>query len=233
VNGPLVSVIVPVYNGARYLAEALDSVVEQRGCRLDVIVVDDGSLDESGTIARAFSGVRYYRQSNAGVAAARNAGLRRARGSFIAFLDQDDWWPRDKLATQLAHLDTHPDCGLVVGRVRVQLDDGQPFPAWLPRDALGKDRIAYPPGTWLVRAPLFHALGPFDERLVNGSDFDWLVRAIDSGARIEAVDRGVLVRRVHGTNASHRTDLRRPEHLRILADSLRRRRAAGGGDRES
>ena len=224
----LVSVILPVYNGARHLADALDSVVAQSGCRLDVVVVDDGSLDESGAIAKSFPGVRYHRQPNAGVAAARNTGLGHARGDFIAFLDQDDRWLPEKLATQLAHLDTHPDCAIVVGRVRVDMDDGQPFPAWLPPEALDSDVVAYPPGSWLVRAPLFQALGGFDERLVNGSDLDWLVRAIDSGVRISAVDRSVLVRRVHAANASHRTELRRPEMFRILADSMRRRRAAPG-----
>ena len=228
----LVSVILPVHDGAGHLADALDSVLAQGGCRLDVIVVDDGSLDESGAIARSFLGVRYHRQSNAGVAAARNTGLRHARGDFIAFLDQDDRWLPEKLAAQLAHLDTDPDCAIVVGRVHVHIDDGQLFPAWLPPDALSSDVVAYPPGTWLVRAPLFQTLGAFDEQLVNNSDLDWLVRAIDSGVRIVAVDRSVLVRRVHAANASHRTELRRPELLRILADSVRRRRAARGGARE-
>src|ERR1044072_7097933 len=108
---PLVSVIIPVYNGARFLLAALESVFAQTYRPFEVIVVDDGSADDSGRIAQSFSGVHYIRQANQGVAAARNTGIEAARGEFYAFLDQDDLWTPEKLRLQIQHMLNHPDLG--------------------------------------------------------------------------------------------------------------------------
>ena len=88
-ENPLVSVIIPVYNGGRYLRAALESVFAQTYRAFEVMVVDDGSADDSGVIAQSFPEVRYIHQTNQGVAAARNNGIEAARGEFFAFLDQD------------------------------------------------------------------------------------------------------------------------------------------------
>ncbi len=108
-NNPLVSVIIPVYNGERYLAEAIGSVLAQTYTPFELIIIDDGSSDNSSGIARSFKEVRYYHQSNQGVAAARNAGISFAHGGFIAFLDQDDIWMHDKLSVQMDYLLQHPE----------------------------------------------------------------------------------------------------------------------------
>src|ERR1700730_8226464 len=89
---PLFSVIVPVYNGERFLTAALQSILNQDHKPLELIVIDDGSIDQTAKIANSFSPVRYFYQNNQGVANARNAGLAAARGEFIAFLDADDLW---------------------------------------------------------------------------------------------------------------------------------------------
>ena len=95
----MISCIVPVYNGERYLAETLQSILGQRVGPLEVIVVDDGSTDGTAGVARRFgSAIRVLHQTNAGPAAARNLGLSEARGDFVAFLDADDLWKPDKLA---------------------------------------------------------------------------------------------------------------------------------------
>ena len=99
----LLSVIMPVYNGAEFLAEAVASIVAQAYQPLEIIVVDDGSTDETATIVQSLGGeIRYLYQFNQGPAAARNAGLALAQGDLIAFLDVDDLWPADKLAQQMA-----------------------------------------------------------------------------------------------------------------------------------
>src|SRR5262249_23296673 len=103
-SAPLVSVIVPVYNGEKYLRFALESVVGQKHRPLEIIVVDDGSTDSSAAIAKGFTEVRYLHQANAGVASARNTGLKAATGAFIAFLDQDDLWLPGKLDRQASFL---------------------------------------------------------------------------------------------------------------------------------
>ena len=99
---PLVSVIVPVYNGEHYLSFAIHSILRQDYHPSEVIVVDDGSTDNSANIARSFKEVRYIHQSNQGVAMARNVGIAAARGEFIAFLDADDLWTPNKLSIQNA-----------------------------------------------------------------------------------------------------------------------------------
>src|SRR5215813_10638726 len=100
---PLVSVIIPVYNYDRYLAEAIESVLSQTYQHLEVIVVDDGSTDRSGAVARSFAGrgVRYCYQAHAGIGPARNKGVELAQGDLIAFLDADDRWPSEKIERQL------------------------------------------------------------------------------------------------------------------------------------
>ena len=116
---PLVSVIIPVYNREKYLAEAIESVLAQTYRPIEVIVVDDGSTDGSADIAKRFgSPVRYYFQPNSGAGAARNRGIAVARGSFLAFLDSDDLWVEDKLTHQMAAFERHSDVDIVSGHVR-------------------------------------------------------------------------------------------------------------------
>lgn len=222
---PPISVVVPFFNGRRYLAEALDSIAEQRWESLEIIVVDDGSAEDASDIARGRDGVRWLRQEHAGVAAARNRALRESRGDWIAFLDQDDTWTPGRLSAQMNLAQGAPAPMFVTGRVRVKLEVGQAAPEWLPEGAVDRELFAYPPGTWLVHRSLFDRVGLFDTTFINASDTDWVARCIDAGILPVPVDDVVLIRRAHGANASHRTDLRRPELFRILAASVRRRRA--------
>ena len=111
VLGPLVSVVVPVYNGELYLARALSSVLGQDYGPLEVIVVDDGSTDNSAQIACSFGGVHYIQQPNQGVSASRNAGITASHGEFIGFRDQDDIWAPEKLSVQAGYLLKHHEVG--------------------------------------------------------------------------------------------------------------------------
>jgi glycosyltransferase involved in cell wall biosynthesis len=111
---PLVSVVIPVYNGAEYLRTALESALEQSYEPLEIIVVDDGSTDQSPQIIDSYEGrVLAFRQANCGVARARNVGIRAARGDWVAFLDQDDWWLPEKIRKQVDLAQTDPEIGLV------------------------------------------------------------------------------------------------------------------------
>ena len=100
-TGPLVSVIVPVHNGARFLAAALDSVAAQDYGSMEILVVDDGSSDNSAEIAASYR-VRLLQQPNRGVAEARNAGVAESSGELLAFLDQDDLWLERKVSRQVS-----------------------------------------------------------------------------------------------------------------------------------
>src|SRR2546426_189289 len=115
-----VSVVIPVYNGEQYLADAIQSVRDQTYQNVEVIVVDDGSTDGSADVAKKFGeAIRYVHQSNGGVGKARNTGIAAARGAYLAFLDQDDLWLPDKLAVQVAYLDSHPEVGAVYCQCQV------------------------------------------------------------------------------------------------------------------
>ena len=149
-TGAVVSVVMPVHNGERFLAEAIDSVLDQTYPHREIVVVDDGSVDRSAEIARSRP-VRYLRQANRGVAAARNAGLAVARGDFIAFLDQDDTWLPHKLEAQLAFLFERPSVDMVVSpracRTRARRD--------APELVRARRRHGRP-----ARAPARRAIGP-------------------------------------------------------------------------
>lgn len=111
---PLVSAVIPVYNGSKYLREAIDGVLRQTYKPLELVIVDDGSTDDSPQIIASYQGrARVLRQANQGVARARNAGIRAARGEWIAFLDQDDWWLPEKVAKQVELAGANGQVGLV------------------------------------------------------------------------------------------------------------------------
>ncbi|HKV36457.1 MAG TPA: glycosyltransferase family A protein, partial [Pyrinomonadaceae bacterium] len=113
----LVSVIIPVFNGERFLREAVQSVLDQGDSSVEIIVVDDGSTDGTETVARSLP-VRYLHQTNQGPAAARNRGIEHAQGSLLAFADADDLWPVNKLELQLPCLLRDPKIDIVLGRIQ-------------------------------------------------------------------------------------------------------------------
>jgi glycosyltransferase involved in cell wall biosynthesis len=224
----LVSCIVPVYNGERYLAEALDSILGQSHQPLQVIVVDDGSTDGTAAVAARYGErVEYYRQPNAGAATARNLGLSLARGEFVAFLDADDLWHSDKLRRQVARFQARPE-------LEMCLTHAQNF--WVPE--LREEQLSlqhhpraqavpgYSSVTLLARHQLFEAVGSFNTALRLGESIDWFVRAAEYGAVVEVLPDVLVYRRVHSANSIRRRAVEsRREYLAILKASLDRRRA--------
>ncbi len=223
----LVSCILPVLNGERFLAQALASILSQDVAVLDVIVVDDGSTDRSAEIARGFPGLRLHRQANGGVAAARNTGLRLARGELIAFLDADDLWLPGKLAKQIRLLEMRPEVDLCLCMVRhVRMREDEPA-----HDATALDerpRVGRLAQCMLARRRAVERVGPFDSGTVTRADQDWFLRARELGL-VEAVLPDVLVhRRIHG--ASHtivHDDAVPGDFLTIAKRALDRRRRQG------
>jgi len=228
---PLISCILPVFNGERFLAEAIDSVLAQSHRPLDVIVVDDGSSDGTAAIAAACGPpVRLLRQANAGTTAARNHGLATAQGEFVTFIDADDRWSPDRLARPLARFAARPELDLCFGHVQNFWDDELHEEAARFRD----HRIARPiPGysatAMLARRRLFDTLGRFDAALHHASDTEWIMRAAERDAVIELLPDVVLQRRLHDRNVSRqRAERSREEYLRLVKTSLDRRRRDTG-----
>jgi glycosyltransferase involved in cell wall biosynthesis len=227
---PLVSVVVPVHCGERFLGAALASVVEQTYPHTELIVVDDGSTDSSIAVARACTHprLRVICESHRGVAAARNSGITAAGGSLIAFLDADDEWAAEKLELQVALLASREDVAIVHTHVRSLLAADTPAPAWMPREWLADpSRPAYLPSNWLVRRSAFDLVGGFDETYVTGQDLDWLVRARWAGLKSEMIPVRLVSWRVHGANATYQRELMRESAARLLAANIARHRAAG------
>jgi glycosyltransferase involved in cell wall biosynthesis len=231
-TGALVSVVIPVFNGERYLGEALESVLAQTYRPVEVIVVDDGSTDGSAAIARSFQGVRVLEQARGGPAVARNAGAVDSTGEFLAFHDADDLLPEDKLERQIGHLLEHPEVGCVLGRQELMLEPGVELPEWAKLDPGFAERRpdivelgAVPLISMVMRRSLFVACGGFDPAYVHGEDADFLLRARER-APVVTLDSVVLRRRVHSGNLSHDLSALRTGTFRVLRDHARRLRAA-------
>lgn len=224
---PLVSVIIPVYNGERYLGEALASVLAQTYQPLDIIVVNDGSTDGSAEIIAAYrSTMRGVHQPNQGTAAARNHGVRLAQADYLAFLDQDDVWASDKLAVQMDALLTDPSLDMVFGQV-------QPFfsPEWDAAEASGLHCAdapvnGYLPSAMLVRRTAFQRVGDFATGWQVGEWAQWFTRAYDLGLTTRMVPQLVAWRRIHAGNKGLVLRQSTPEYARIMHASLQRRRLA-------
>ncbi len=221
-SGPSVSVIVPVYNSERFLAEALNSIVGQTVPPAEIVVVDDGSTDQSAAIAARYPSVRLVRQANAGVSAARNAGLAAATGERLAFLDADDLFLPGKLAAQARALDAHAEWDGIFGHVRHFLAS----PELADRFVCPPPQPGYFFGTLLARRELFARVGGLDPSLAMAELAEWVARAMDSGAQFGVLPEIVLERRIHGANFTLQRD-RRTQYARAVHAVMVRRRAAG------
>ena len=201
-----VSVIIPTYNRQAYVLQTLESVFAQSFEDYEIIVVNDGSPDQTAQVLAPLAQagrIRYIEQPNAGQAAAgRNRGLAQARGEFIAFLDDDDLWPPDKLQWQVAFLDANPDTALVAGAVQLvdaqgQLVGQQRTPSSpVTFESLFSGCPFFSPGQTLIRNSDLREVGDFDERLWGTEDYDLWFRLARCG-RIMVLPRLALLYRTH------------------------------------
>jgi glycosyltransferase involved in cell wall biosynthesis len=223
---PLVSVIIPVYNGAAFLAEALESVRSQDYQPLEVIVADDGSTDATAEVADSFPGVRCLRLERGGVSRARNLAVATSTGEWLAFLDADDRWQPEKISSQVRLGEATPEAGFVLCHETHRFDG--PAPGWFRGPTDGTPIVAYEPSAWLVRRSTFEAVGGFDEERSLGEDTHWLSRAWDAGITHQTHEAALVERRIHGSNATGQIQSHRRVVLDILRESVGRKRARDG-----
>lgn len=203
---PLVSVVIPAYNAAAHISEALESLRAQTCREMEVIVVDDGSVDDThGIIARDFPEVRCIRQSNAGASSARNRGVQEARGEWVAFLDADDAWHPDKLRAQLALMQRHPGVRLCrtwgsetplsdTGSLQSG-SDGLPAHELLPSMASTLLNPYFTTSTVMVRRDAFLQVGGFDTSLKIAEDIDLYLRILKDAPEVLLLREVVVFKR--------------------------------------
>jgi glycosyltransferase involved in cell wall biosynthesis len=220
---PLVSAIIPVYNNEKYIADAIDSVLSQDYAPLELIVVDDGSIDESPSVIAEYGDrLRYVRQENQGPAAARNNGIGLAIGELIAMLDSDDKWAPGKLTTQVVYLTAHPDRLAVVGKIRHFIEPGAEETAEYRKEWLATDFTGYHLGTLLAYKSLFENIGELDSAYKYADDVDWFLRLKDQNIEPGEVDDVVMLKRLHGESITNRQEAQNKDLLKALRRSLKR-----------
>lgn len=220
---PLVSVVIPAFNAGAFIGEALESVRAQSYRPLEVIVVDDGSTDDTGAVVERFAAkavtdceVQCISQQNGGPSKARNTGIKAARGGWIAFLDADDIWTEDKLTKQMDYVKGHENVALIFGDMRIFGDEGIITPSAYGKygypacDSEGmlldgfKRLVESNPiytGTVVARRDCFDKAGLFDESIRHGEDYDmWLRLALSYG--FACMPHVMMARRKHGENLS-------------------------------
>ncbi|HET7763756.1 MAG TPA: glycosyltransferase [Burkholderiales bacterium] len=238
---PLVSVVIPAYNCADFIGDALDSVLDQGYPALEIIVVDDGSTDATcDVVARRGSGVTLVRQANAGAAAARNIAIARSRGQYLAFLDADDLWLPGKLRLQVDHLESHADVGLCCtrwnllrpdedGRYRIEraaapesVAVDAKFAGWVYCELLLDCEVWT--STVLMRRELAGRIGGFDVKLRRGQDYDYWLRA-SRATRIDRLDAPLALYRMQVEHDRKFPDVN--WELKVIRHALEQWGAAG------
>lgn len=229
---PTVSVIIPFYNAALFIAEAIASILSQDPCPQEIIAVNDGSTDDGAAgvaaLGRDDPRVRLLSQPNQGVATAVNTGLAHARGQLIAFLDADDLWLPGKQALQLAALDADPALDMVFAHTRQFLWRMDPDTGAVHQEELPGVYQGIVRSTMLARRAVFDRVGLFEPDPHLNDFFVWYARAQDLGVTMRLLPEVVHLRRIHGQNEGIvRRDSQRRRHLQSLKTVLERRRQSG------
>jgi glycosyltransferase involved in cell wall biosynthesis len=218
-----VSVIIPVYNGERYLRAALESVFAQTCPLHEIITVDDGSTDSSPEILQSFGDrLTVIRQENQGVAGARNTGLAHASGDAIAFLDQDDLWPPDRTRLMKDILRTEPEVEVVSGLVEIRYERISKPTVYENLETMRREVLL---GSLLIRACVFGKLGNFNTNVGYSDDTDFWFRRAEQNIPTARLDVVTLSYRMHANNTSTDKVLFKYHRLAVIHEALRRRRA--------
>lgn len=223
----MISVIIPVYNGAEFLKEAVDSVIQQNIKDIEIQMVDDGSTDNTKEVIMSlpYDCIHYSYQENKGASAARNTGLRKAKYDFITFLDCDDVWPAGKLQRQMDIFKDNPQLKVVGGLIDYFYMAGSEY----RKSDFKVDQPVFNVqlGALMIRKEVIETIGYFDEQIVYAEDQDWLMRIREKKIPVQIFDEVMLRYRIHTGNSTIQKSFKELNILKALKLSLDRRRKAG------
>ena len=219
-----ISVVIPVHNYGQFLGEAIESVLEQTIPVFELIVVNDGSTDNSSKVANSYDKVILLEQKHAGVSSARNAGANIASGDYIAFLDADDIWLPEKIEKQICFLQENPKVGAVYGQIQ----------QYFSQELGEAERASYatPPNfqdgltasSVLTSKSVYDQVGGFNETLRCGEFIDWHARLVHQGFQWRVIPEIVTKRRIHKNNTFQRDPSIKQDFLKVIKASIDRRR---------
>lgn len=220
----ILSVVIPVFNGARFLEAAVKSIYAQSylPVNFEILLVDDGSTDASWDICQRLQEahpeiILLAHPNNLGIAAARNLGVKTSCGEYLAMLDQDDTWLPDKLRQQFAAIKSDTELELVLGMQAFNLVGTDNFPKWFKSAWADAPQPGYVFGCMLTRKSTFLKVGLLDEGLKYGSDdVDWFGRAKSMGIKEALLPKVLLSRKIHGSNTSSQTQPFNAELLQVI-----------------
>lgn len=203
-NNPLISVIMPTYNNGKYIVQAIDSIYAQKYDNIEIVVVDDGSTDNTKEILKHYNDIKYFYIEHKGISVARNVALDNSHGEYIAFCDSDDYWLPGKISKQMQYFKEHPDCEIVFTK----------YENFFENEKLKTDKRAmheklmenickqYLPSS-IVKKSLFNKYGNFDENFSGVEDTEFLYRILKKGIKFNNVIHEVFyMRRIHGNNVT-------------------------------
>lgn len=219
---PRVSVLIPTYNCGRFLGDAIESVLAQSFGDLEIIVVDDGSTDNTAQVVARYPQVRYIPLPHRGVSYARNAAIKAATGEFVAFLDADDLWTPDKLEKQIAYLESHEDAMMVFTEA-VNFYQSEESEKDQRQQELYNASLARCIITCLFRRSVFEKYGVFRTDYPHGEDTQFMFRLSISGVSLNhSISEKLYLRRIHGSNISLTHESAGPDRvMAIMADAIR------------
>lgn len=219
-NLPIVSVVVTSYNTKKYIIEALDSVFGQDYQNLEVIVVDDGSTDNTMEVLKYYPRkIKIIEEENKGQAFARNTGIKEARGEFIGLLDGDDMWTEYHISLGLKYLKDNQEYDFVRGKTRRfnVKDDGT-------KEIVESAFIDMLVGASFYRSKIFEKVGLFDEEMREGEDLDWFIRLAESSCREKRIEETMLLYRRHQNNLTNSREFITRGQLNAYRKKIARRK---------
>jgi len=238
---PKVSVVIPTYNYGHFLGEAIQSVLDQTFADFELIIVDDGSTDNTKEVVSSFQDkrVKYIYQKNRGLAASRNTGIKASCGEYIAFLDSDDKWLPENLEVMVNRLDSRPDIALVCSDVNVYDDatgailgrhwHNRRSDSWVNPKKAARQALQYllkrgcfiTPIAMVVRRTVFAEVGHYDESVRTHEDWDMIVRIV-MRFPIETIDVPLALNRKHGISLQSNREQMYREAIIVLNKTLNR-----------